>query len=639
MRPYLLLSVSISSLSLFLCVPTTSFAEDAKREVAVIVSATSLETDAEKVGSTVTVVTGEAIEERQQRAVEDVLRDVPGVDIVQSGGRGGNSAIFIRGANSEHTLVLIDGIEANNPITASRTYNLANLPAENVDRVEILRGPQSTLYGSDAIGGVIQIVTKRGEGPPELTASAEGGSYDTYIQRAGVSGGDELFDYSGTFYHESSRSISAAEASDGNSEKDGYEDLFFSTRLGLRPDERVDLDLFFRHGDSTSELDDAGGPGGDDPNRELDDRQLFTRAELGLDIAPGIFKQIYSVSFADQEFDDDNDPDSSAPNEIQRSSFEGETFELELRNVLEPADWIRLLFGVESEEEQGESFFFSDGAFGPFESNFEERDAHTEGYYVQLELSPFDRLSASLGTRVDDHSQFGSELTWRAATALRFPETGTRLHGSVGTGFKAPSLFQLYSSFGNEDLRPEESIGVDAGVEQALFRDALTGGVVFFHNEFEELITFEPSTFVLMNIDEARSTGLEAYLEAELPKGLELRVAYTFTDTEDESTGEELLRRPRNKLSAEIGYQLGRLQMTGAVRYAGERRDNDFSTFPETVVSLSSYKLVDIAASYRLTETVKLFARVDNVFDEEYEEVLGFGERGAAAYGGVEVRI
>lgn len=607
-------------------------------EQEIVVSATSLASDRNEVGSSISVIDGEVIEELQQRGVAEALRGVPGADVVRSGGLGGNTAVFLRGANSEHTLVLIDGIEANSPISASRAYNFANLAAENIDRIEILRGPQSPLYGSDALGGVVQIFTKRGEGPPSLEASAEAGSYDTYIERARVSGSEGAVDYSASFFREDSGSISAADASDGNREQDEYDNTTFSARLGVEPIERDRFSLFLRHSDSSFDIDNQGGVGGDDPNRKFEDRQLFTKAQMELDVVPGVFNQIYSASFADQSFSDDNDPDSDHPGEIQRSRFDGDVLKLELRNVVTPAEWSRLLFGAEIEKERGDSTFSSDGPFGPFSADLPKVESDTSAFYAQAEIKPLELFSVALGARVDDHSEFGSELTWRVAPIVRLP-TGTRIKSSVGTGFKAPSLSQLFSSFGNPDLEAEESIGLDAGLEQDIFA-GLTVGAAYFRNEFDDLITFDPATFKLLNIAEAESSGMESFVRLEAVEGFTAELSYTLTDTEDESTGEALLRRARHKLSGSVIWEAcEHLSLGLAARYVGDRADNDFSAFPAERATLASYTVLDLTARYALSEAVEIFARVNNLFDKEYQEVLGFGTPGAAAYGGIKVRL
>ncbi len=227
-----------------------------------------------EVATSVTVIKAEEIQSRQQQNVSELLKGIPGVDVIQSGGPGGNVAIFMRGANSEHTLVYIDGIEANDPISATRTFDFANLSVDNIERIEIIRGPQSVLYGSDAIGGVILITTKRGSGPVSGSVSAEGGSYGTSLARASASGGGDAVSYSIGVSQKNTHGFSSAEKRDGNTEKDGYASTNFSGLMSLVHSEVFETDLILRYSNARSELDNFGGPGGDDLNRVLNDNQI-----------------------------------------------------------------------------------------------------------------------------------------------------------------------------------------------------------------------------------------------------------------------------------------------------------------------------------------------------------------------------
>lgn len=601
----------------------------------VVVSATRTEIPIEQVASAVTVVDGQEIEARQLQTVNDVLRGVPGIDLVQNGPFGGASAVFIRGANSEHTLVLIDGVEANNPISPTRAFNFADLSAANIDRIEILRGPQSTLYGSDALGGVINIITKQGAKDPQAYASAEAGSYNTYSEQAGISGATDTVDYSLGLHQQNSHGISAIT---GGEEKDGYKNTAFSGRVGVAPSEHFRLNLISRYNQSDAELDNSAGD--DDVNRVLDNEQFFARLEGETNFLSGSLTQKFGVGFNNQEFRDDNDFDIAHPLDDLRSRYTGRLLKFDLQNNFTVAPGLTLVVGAETEQERGSSDFASNSAFGPFESNFQERTARTSGYFTQVQVALEDRFFTTAGIRIDDHSAFGSEVSWRIAPSYIIRSTGTKFSSTYGTGFKAPSLFQLYSSFGNEDLDPERSKGFDAGVEQSFLDNSLAAGITYFWNDFDDLISFNPNTFISENIANARAEGIEASLSYQAAEDLLLRTSYTFTDTEDKDTGEALLRRPRSKASVKVDYQFsprGNLNVT--VNIVGRRDDNNFNAFPVERITMSGYAFANIAASYEIVENVQLFARVENLFDKEYEEVLGFGTRGAAAYAGIKVTL
>jgi len=464
--------------------------------IEVVVTADRFETPTEQAIGSITVITSEEAQNKQQTAVADALRSVPALDVVSSGAAGGNISVFMRGANAEHTLVLIDGLEVNNPASPNRAYNFSGLRFDNVERVEILRGPSSTLYGSDAMGGVINIITKQGQGPPSLYASAEAGSYRTFIERAGLSGGSVQYDYSFALYREDTAGISAAAAGFGNSENDGYSNTSFSSRLGFRPAELLEVRAFARHIDARAQLDNNGGVFGDDPNRESADRQFFIRGEAKLALAEKLWQPLFGISHGRQEFADDNDPDALHPLEIMRSKYTGSITKLDWQNNLTLNKWLSLVAGLENEEESAHSTYFSDGVFGPFVNDFARRSAAAKGGYLQVRGETARRFCLTAGLRVDGHSKFSPQLTWRVGPAFWLPETGTKLSAIVGTGFKAPSLFQLYSAYGNPALRPEESLGFDAGIEQSLWQDKAALGAAFFYNDFDKLISFDPNTFV-----------------------------------------------------------------------------------------------------------------------------------------------
>lgn len=614
-----------------------AMAEDTAEVAQIVVTANRIETPVEQVGSSISVITAEEIEQKQEHTLLELLKSVPGIDVIRNGGSGGNTSVFLRGANSEHTLVLIDGVEVNNPISTSRAFNFADISLDNVERVEVLRGAQSTLYGSDAIGGVINVITKRGTGTPKAFASIEGGSYETFIEKAGSSGAVGNADYSLALSREDSASISAAAASAGNAEPDGYHNTSGSAKLGYTTP-IANFDLSGRIHNTNADIDNSGGVGQDDPNRHLNTNQYSFRAAASSTALLSSLEQTASISFAETTYDDNNDPDDGHPLDRLRSEFTGSMLKLDLLNTYSIDKDQRIVLGVETEKERGDSDYASESEFGPFNSTFSKKDARTNGYFAQAILGGVPDLFTSFGVRVDDHDRFGSEVTWRIAPTYLIRPTDTRLKASIGTGFKAPSLYQLYSEFGREELDPEESLSYDVGVEQSFNERSLTVGVTVFRNDFDNLISFDPNTFIFENVAEATTQGVEVTAVAPLMDQLTIRSGYTFTDTEDEATGEDLLRRAKHRANVDLDYSyVPEAHAHVGVLYIGKRDDNDFASFPATRVELSDYTLVYLAGSYDLNSSVSLFARVDNLFDKEYQEVLGFGTPGTSAFGGVKV--
>jgi len=614
----------------------------------VVVTATRLEEPLREVASSVTVISQEEVERRQQRSVAEIIRAVPGLDVVQGGGPGRLASVSIRGAGDGHTLVMMDGIELNDPMSPTRSYDFAYLSADNIERIEVVRGPQSTLYGSDAAGGVINIITKKGEGSLKASLSTEAGTYQTYLTKAAVSGSSQDFHYSLGASHLSSEGISAAKAKgftlDGesyrNREKDGYRNSSASGRLGWTPISNLDLDLFLRYLDAQADLDNFGGKGGDDPNANQDSKQLFSRGQARLTLFDGLWEQKLGVSLSNQERDYRNDPDADHPTEKETASYDGRILKLDWQHNLYLHKTNTATFGLEYEVEKGRSDYRSE-AFGfVFESALEQRKARTRSAYLQDEVRLEGWFFATAGLRLDEHSRFGTQTTWRLAPAFLIKPSGTKIKGSYGTGFKAPTLYQLYSEYGDRDLHPEKSKGWDVGVEQDLFGERLGLGATFFHNSFEDLIDFDPGSNRYINVAEVETKGVELFATLRPLKDLLIRATYTRTDAEDQKTHLTLARRPRNKWSAEVNYRfLGQGNVNLTYLYIGGRFDDDYSTFPPTRVKLSKYTLVNLAASYDLTPHLQAFGRLDNLLNQDYEEIRGYGTPGRSVFAGLKLSL
>jgi vitamin B12 transporter len=612
--------------------------EQAKEAWEIVVTATRLETSSKEVASSITVINKQRILEMQKEKVLDVLRTVPFLDVVQTGGPGKSTSVFIRGAKSEHTLVLIDGVEMNDPISPGRSFDFAHLTTDNIERIEVLRGPQSTLYGSDAIGGVINIITERGAGKPTGFISGEGGSLKTLRGQAGISGGTELFNYSLGASTWDTEGISAASEQYGNTEKDGYKNTSFSGKVGITPSDNFDAVFVLRYLNADADLDNSGGAGGDDPNNTATWKQLFLKGQARLSLFSDFWEQKLGISLSshDREYLNETDPDH--PFDFEESFYKGKILKVDWQNNLYFHETNTLTFGIESEEEKGESDYYSESMWGPYTSIFEEQTARTTGYYIQDMIRVAGAWFTTLGLRIDDHSLFGTKTTYRIASAYFIGETGTKIMGTYGTGFKAPSLYQLYSVYGDENLSPEESTGCDIGVEQFLLGDKFSLGATYFSNEFVNMIDFNSMTWTYTNVAEAKTNGVELFASSRLTDDLTLHAAYTYTNTEDVSTGLALLRRAKNKFRFALNYRFlkeGNVNLD--VLYVGKRDNLEYSGWTSTRVELDSYFLVNLAASYRITRNIQVLGRVLNLLGAEYEEVVGYGTPGMIAYAGVKL--
>jgi vitamin B12 transporter len=603
----------------------------------IVVTATRTEQPKLELASSTTLMSFEDLKKAGKETAADALAAVPGLDVVQNGGPGKTADIFIRGANSEHTLVMMDGVEVNDPMSPGRTFDFGHLNLDNIDRIEIVRGPQSTLYGSDAMGGVINIITKKGKGKPRGFISAETGSYSTFREAAGVNGGTDTVNYSLEISRFDSKGFSESGEKYGNTEKDGYKNTTLSGRIGFKPAKNLELNLISRYITARNHLDNFAGAGGDDPNYITDARQFLLAADSRLSLLKGKWGQRLGISYNNMRRDLTNPTDQFQPFDSQEGLYKGRIFKIDWQHNLYLHPTSTVTAGIEYQMEWGESTYSWESLWGPGESSFPGKSARTTGFYLQDSIKIQDTFFMTLGIRFDHHDRFGTETTYRIAPALLL-ESGTKLKATYGTGFKAPSLYQLYAPatawglVGNQNLEPEKCKGWDIGIEQFLFNDRLTLSFTYFQNNFEDLILYD---FIqgYININQADTKGFEIFMSAGPLKNLTINGSYTYTDAKDKETGEQLLRRPKHK--ANLTFNLRLFKKTNVnlfIIHVGKRLD----LFPyPTITEAAAYTLFNLAASYQLSKNIEVFGRVDNLFGEDYEAVLGYGTPGRSAYIGI----
>lgn len=624
-----------------------------------VVTATRLATPRGEIASSVTVISAEDIERKQYRSVAQALRSVPGLHVVQSGGPGQQTSIFMRGTNSSHTLVLIDGIEATDPSSPEGAVDFSNLQLNNIERIEIVRGPQSTLYGSDAIGGVIHIITRRGAGRLHGAAKAEGGSANTFNKQASAAGSTDSVNYSIGVTHidTDADSVTPARMRNGAAaEDDGYENWTGSARLGVAVSDTLELNLFGRYIKSETQLDPEleepvyGGGTTEDRDARLDQTERLLRVEAKAQLLDGLWEATLSTSYTDFDRKNYNDRQSSAETKT-RTNFNGEKLKFELKNDLYLTDEHTFTLGLETEKETMESGGFSD--FGGFVLGQESNaDARNNAAYAQDQFSYGRRIFGTFGLRYDKHDDFGSKLTYRVAPVYVHRKTSTRIKASVGTGFKAPTLFQTdgftpnnYGSVyrGNPDLKPEESFGWEVGLEQLFWDERINLGVTYFKNNIDNLrLVVYDSSFnsTYENINKANIKGVEFFIHTQLLKSLAVRVNYTYTDAEDGNTGEQLLRRPKHKADFDIEYQpIPKASINLAVHYISDSKDISRASATGATIDGDDYTVFNITAGYTINKRWRVFGRVDNVTDEHYEPADGFQAPGRSMIAGAEIKL
>ncbi|MEQ9142993.1 MAG: TonB-dependent receptor [Parvibaculaceae bacterium] len=599
----------------FLTLPSLFLASQlqaAEEAPEIVVSATRTEIALSQVGSSISVITAKEIEDRQYAFTVDALRAMPGVTVTQNGPAGGQATIRIRGATSGQTLVRIDGVTVNDPSSPGGTFNFATLDPNDIERIEVLRGPQSTLYGSQAIGGVVNITTKRATEPFAFSVFAEAGSFDTVRSGGTVSGIEGETDYRLSLSGIRTNGISRADEHDGNTEEDGHKSYAIGATVGSNLTEQLRAEGNIRYSDSRSEFDASGGPGGD-ADQVGHSREFQASAALHLSTFAG---QLENSLTADHAF---IDRDSEA-NGVRSFSSGGSRTSFEYLGEIVMSDVWNAIVGLKTEDAEirGGSSIRTDSAF------------------TQVQILPAEGLSLVGGVRYDDHEVSGGVTTFRFTGAYALDETGTVFRGSWGEGFKSPTPFQATffccGALGpNPNLKPEESRGWELGVEQAFLDDRYNVQVTYYEQDVENQIDFSFASGGYLNIDRVETEGWELIGTARLANWVDISASFTHQSAIDLSTGSQLVRVPANIASLDITTRpMDRLTVGGALVW------NDDETDAGGLVQ--DWFRLDVRSAYKLTDDVELYGRVENLLDEQYQDVLGFGTPGLSAYAGIRIR-
>lgn len=606
----------------------------------VVISATKTETPYYAVGSSISIVTNDMIQKYQLKTVTDVLRIIPGLSITQQGGPGKITYAYIRGTNSNHTLVILDGVTMNDPSSPNNAFDLSELNTNDISRIEVIKGPQSTLYGSDAIAGVINIITKKGISKPTYSFEGETGANKYYRGNLSASGIIGNVGYSINASQSRSDGISAASSEYGNTEKDGFSNTTFSSNLFYNLTPGLKIGLLYKFGKSKSDLD-QNEKFGDDPNFTYRLEDHLWKLNLDGVSFNGIWEHSLSASYIKRFSQNLDLPDQAHPSLSSDAFNNANRFKIDWQNNLRFIPSNLITIGVEHEVESANTSYFSTSEWGPYESVFPNQSLRNNGLYFQDQFNYENSFFSTVGLRYDKNEKFGSAYTFRIAPCYYLRSTQTRFKATYGTGFKAPSLFYLFDPmFGNPDLQPEKSKGWDIGFEQFFENNNISLGLTYFRIELENMFGFD-ANYKTINIDKASSNGFEFVGSVRLIPSLIINGNYTFTQTRNESVGnadfgEKLLRRPEHQFSLFANYQLNKeLGINLLVKYVGKRDDKDFGAYPAQRVTLADYTLADISAQYNLFSNVILKARIENLFDKHYEEVLYYGTLGRCFYAGL----
>ncbi len=609
----------------------------------IVVTASRTIVPLKTVGSAIDVLTAEDIAQRPRFEVSDLLREVPGVAVNRSGQRGAQTQVRLRGAEGNHTLVLINGIEVGDPMTADE-FDFANLLTDDVERIEVLRGPQSALYGSQAIGGVINIITREGHGPLEGSVSAQGGSFGTYHLSGSAGAGGEGYSLGASL---SWLDTDGASQAASGTEKDGHQNLTFNASGHIAPNEIFDLSLAARYTQAYGEEDiqdfmNFGGPtygAAVDSDNSHRTKTAYGRAAGRFSLRDGTWDHTLAAAVTD----------------VRKRNFDMKAFSFGAAGRRVNLSYQTNLFlGEEGDPlrhtvtgyiQYKDEKFENQSAF-PGPQN-QRRATQDIGYVAEYRLAVAGQLFVSGALRHDDNDLFRNATTYRATAAWQAPASGLKLRASYGTGFAKPGFFELFgfdptSFVGNPNLKPESSKGWDVGADYA-FGDVAQLSATYFAADFRDEILNDFSVFpftVRNAAGESTRRGVELSGRYAPTADLTLAASYGYTEAEDE-LGFQEVRRPKHVGSVSASYRfLPRASVGISADYNGPMTDVVFvPSIPSGVARLDDFTLVTVSGSYDVTDTIQVFGRIENALDRRYQEVYTYGTLGLGAYAGVKARF
>ena len=578
-------------------------------EIVVVVTPTKNPRRLSETTTAITVVSREQIEARKAFDITDILRQVPSLNLVQSGSRGKIANVFLRGASPSQTLVQIDGQRVNSPSFGA--FDFGTLPIDNIERIEVLRGPQSGLYGADAIGGVINIITRRGVGPLRTGGRLEIGNDGTNRQTFSARGetGQNRIAFSATRLD-----------SNGIRQNDDYRNLAASLRFDRAIGTKSNLAFITRFEDAKLGL--AGQTFGFDPNEQADPRTLFGSLQFTRDGEKRRDK--ISLGLFDKDLRDE-DPTNVGDTFFGSSRIRDKVQTLEAQSAFL---WGKHTLTAGAELRRQRARISGSSNFGP--NNYEGKTS-TRAAFIQDELQS-GKTSLALSGRYEDNSQFGGDLNGRFSVARKVA-ANSRLKVAVGTGFQAPTVDQLYSPFGgNANLQPVENSTFEIGLEQDLPRGG-RAELNLYRSRFRNLVGFD-ANFTAVNVDRAQAEGLEVSLNQPFGKGFRF-VANGGLLSINSTQQRNILRRPKYTAAADLIYRRGKAE----VDFGVISRGRSYDVGQTGAAIFGGYSRFDLAASYGVRDNLRVYARLNNLFDREFEEIVGYPAPGRQFVVGLQTGI
>lgn len=590
------------------------------------------------IASNVTIISAEDIEKRQTFSLPDLLNTLPGIAVARAGSVGGQAQLRLRGGEANQTLVLIDGVQINDP-SAGDEVQFELLSTTEIERIELIRGPLSAVWGSDAVSGVINIITKKGEGDLSIRANSEAGAFGTYRFGGSVGGSSEKANFRIGANYSDSDGINASRS--GN-ENDGFRTVTVNANAGYKVSETSNLTFSLRHTDAHNEFDSTnfltGLPA--DSDRVTNTAKTYASVGSTFELVDGTVTQSARITYLDTEIANLSDGAASGATLSERWGFYADT-------RIKLAEGHNLTLAIDHENTD----FAQRGIASPFGDPNQDQSNKVTGYVADYVGALSEAITVTGSLRYDDNDSFDNATSWRGGVVYKLVGTGTRLYANVARGQKAPTFIELFGFFsdsfiGNPDLIPESSVEYEFGISHVALDGKLTLDASYFTARLNNEINgfaFDPVTFgfTAENRDgKSKRDGFEITAELAVSDQLDITLNYAYLNAKEPDGAGGLtreLRRPKNNASLFVDYRLSaRIGITIGANYVGSSADIFFPPFPQPsqVVTLDDYLLVNVGASYRIDDIISLYGRVENLFDADYENLFGFATPGIGAYAG-----
>lgn len=611
----------------------------------VIVTANKIPQKQSTTGKVISVITKQQIEKSSGRTISQILNEQAGITINGAlSNLGTNQTVYMRGAASGRTLILIDGIPVNDPTSITNEFDLNLLSINNVERIEIARGAQSTLYGSDAVAGVINIITEKNnvQKPVNVSATASGGSYGTFRDNIQLYGKTNKFLYSARYAKLYSKGFSSAYDSTGNKnfDRDSYNSDVMSASLKYQLTDNLSLRTFMQRSRYKADL---------DASLFTDEKDYFTKSKNLLTGAGFNYHRNnvsltgnYQYSEINRNYFNDS-TDVPSFTKFSTDEYFGKSQFVEVYTNVGMSKSLSFLQGADYRFNSMNSRYFSVSSFGPYTAEFRDTSHSQASMYASLLYRGLsDRLNVELGGRLNVHSRYGSNETFTFNPSYSF-NNHLRIFGSVATGFKAPTLYQLYSAYGKLDLKPERSKTYEIGLQQQF--EKVSTRIVYFHRNIKDGIDFDNIRFKYYNYIQQKVKGLEVEAKVTPVADFSITANYTYINPDERSQSrlsfkdtsyDHLLRRPRHNLNISIEYQLKeRLAMSVMAKYVGKRYD--VGGFRKADTLLDDYFLLSAYAQYKIKKEVKIFADAQNITNTTFFDTRGYNSVPFLVNGGISV--